>query len=186
MTETKNLTEKFLDPASIIGQLGIEEGCVVADFGCGPGYFTFPFAEAVGRKGTVYSFDILPHILESVESKAKFSKVGNIITKRVNLEKEHGTKLVENCVDWVILKDIIFQNKEKEVIIKEAFRILKPGGRALLIEWANNENSEATIGPDPQLRISENTLKEMFVAEKFSIESSVDAGNFHYAFVAKK
>ncbi len=183
MEDIINSVGKFLDPVKIITQLGLEKGCNVADFGCGPGYFTFPFAQAVGEDGKVYSFDILPQILETVTSKAKFSGIVNIIARRANLENAGGTKLEDGSIDWVILKDILFQNQKKEEILKEAYRILKPEGRVLVIEW---NSAELSIGPSSELRISESRLKEMLLAEKFSIEKSIEAGSFHYAFIAKK
>ncbi len=183
MKDIENSVGKFLDPIKIIAQLNVEKGCTVADFGCGPGYFTFPFAKAIGNDGLVYSFDILPQIIETVTSRAKFSGVVNVVARRVNLENIGGTKLRDNCLDWVILKDIIFQNQKKDVIIKEAYRVLKPGGKALFIEWNSNE---LNIGPSPKLRIPEKELKEMLAEVKFSIENSIEAGSFHFAFIAKK
>ena len=183
MKEIENAAGKFLDPARIIAQLEIAQGATVVDFGCGPGYFTFPFAEIVGKDGLVYSFDILPQIIEAVAGKAKLAGVVNIITRRVNLENPGGTKLQDGCSDWVVLKDIIFQNKKKQEIIKEAYRVLKPGGRALFIEW--NEFN-LTIGPSLELRINKKELEKMVLQEAFLIEKPIEAGNFHFAFVAKK
>lgn len=183
MEEIRNPVGKFLDPIKIIAQLEIEKGCKVVDFGCGPGYFSFPFAKAVGTDGMVYSFDILPQMIETIESRAKFSGINNIVVKRTNLEKVGGTKLKDEYVDWVVLKDIIFQNQKREEIVREAYRILKKGGKALFVEW--NEVDSA-IGPNLKLRVSEKKLEEMIVAEKFSIEKTIEAGSFHYAFIAKK
>lgn len=183
MEQTTNPVGKFLDPLAIIAQLEIAKGAVVADFGCGPGYFTFPFSEAIGKDGIVYSFDILPHILESVAGKAKFLGVNNIITKRANLENVSGTKLQDSSVDWVILKDILFQNQKKEQMIDESHRILKSGGNVLVIEW---NSSETAIGPSQEMRIEKERLEKMFTDANFSIQKNIDAGAFHYAFVAKK
>jgi ubiquinone/menaquinone biosynthesis C-methylase UbiE len=183
MTETMTSVGKFLDPLAIIAQLGISKGDVAADFGCGPGYFTFPLVEAVGKDGLVYSFDILPQALETVASKAKFAGINNILTKRANLEKIKGTKLADNSVDWVILKDILFQNQEKQVIIGEAARVLKAGGKIVVIEWSAKD---LTIGPALGVRIAIDKLREMFTSENFAIEKEIEAGAFHNAFTAVK
>src|SRR5665647_3220541 len=100
MEDNKNEIGKFLDPNAIIAQLDVQRGSIVADFGCGPGYFSLPFAKTVGENGRVYSLDILPQVLETISGKAKNSWVTNIITSRVNLEKENGSKLETNSVDW--------------------------------------------------------------------------------------
>ena len=156
---------------------------MVADFGCGPGYFSLPFAKAVGEDGKVYALDVLPQVLETVASKAKSSGINNIVTSRVNLEKENGSKLENECVDWVIIKDMLFQNKKKDIIIAEARRILRPGGKVIVTEWNQNNFS---IGPEQKIRIPVNELKKIFADQKFSVEKDIEAGDFHYAFVAVK
>lgn len=183
MEENKNEAGKFLDPSGIIAQLDIQSGNVVADFGCGPGYFSVPFAKTVGQDGKVYAFDVLPQALETIASKAKNSGVSNIVTSRVNLEKEKGSKLENECVDWVIMKDMLFQNKNKAIIIAEAHRILKPGGKVIVTEWGQNNFS---VGPEKEIRIPVGELKKIFIEQKFSVEKDVAAGDFHYAFVALK
>src|SRR4030065_1622824 len=95
--------KKFRDPEAIIGLLNLPQGCVVADFGCGTGYFSLPIARQIGGKGIVYALDILTDKLEAVESQAKTQGVTNILTKRVNLENKNGSKLEPESVDWVIV-----------------------------------------------------------------------------------
>lgn len=179
----QNPMGKFLDPVSIISQLGVEAGSVAVDFGCGPGYFSIPFAKAVGENGFVHSLDILPQSLETVIGRAKNSGITNIATKRVNLEKENGSKLQSEIADWVIMKDILFQNKEKGAIINEAHRILKKGGKVILVEW---NSAKSAVGPVPELRIDQISAEKMFSAAGFIVEKSVEAGHFHYAFIAIK
>ncbi|KKP98489.1 MAG: Methyltransferase type 11 [Candidatus Moranbacteria bacterium GW2011_GWE1_36_7] len=183
MEESKNITGKFLDPDAIISQLGVEFGSVVADFGCGPGYFSIPFAKKIGADGKLYALDILPQALETVVAKAKSLGFVNIITTRANLEKEHGSKLEDNSVDWIVLKDILFQNQKKDIILKEAFRILKVGGKIIVIEW---KKDDSPVGPEKEIRISQEDLERLFAQQKFVIEKNIEAGDYHYAFVAVK
>lgn len=174
---------RFTDPSRLISQLEISPGSVAADFGCGAGFFSIPLAQTVGKNGTVYSLDVLPAALEAVESKAKTLGIANIITKRANLENEDGSGLPENSVDWVIMKDILFQNGNKEAILKEAYRILKPKGKSLIVEWSDKNLS---IGPEKNLRVSSKMLTELVRQKKFSVEKILDAGEFHYAMVIAK
>lgn len=183
MEENKNELGKFLDPNEIIAQLDVQSGSVVADFGCGPGYFSLPFAKAVGDDGKIYALDVLPQALEAVASKAKNSGINNIIASRVNVEKANGSKLENESVDWVIMKDVLFQNKKREVMVTEAQRILKSGGKIIVIEWNQNNLS---IGPEKELRIPVSELKKLFTDQKFSLEKDIEAGDFHYAFVVVK
>lgn len=174
---------QFINPADIINQLGILRNSIVADFGCGSGYFSIPLAQFIGEEGKVYAMDVLTSALESVESKAKLSGLSNIITKRVNLEKEGGSKLDGENVDWVILKDMLFQNNKKDIILKEARRILKKDGKMLVIEW--NEKAGA-FGPGSDLKISREELKKLIISGGFKIEKEISAGDYHYGFIAAK
>jgi len=183
MKEEKKEFGKFIDPDSIIAQLGVEKDSVVADFGCGPGFFSVPFAKAVGEDGKVYALDVLPQALETVKSKMRNSAVSNIMMIRANVEKENGSRLESALVDWVILKDILFQNKKKDIIIAEAARVLKPGGKVIVVEWKAEDSS---VGPESKLRIPCDVLKKMFTDQNFYIEKDIVAGDFHYAFVATK
>jgi ubiquinone/menaquinone biosynthesis C-methylase UbiE len=183
METAPDATGKFLDPNSIIGQLDIAAGSIVADFGCGPGSFSLPLAKAVGKKGIVYSFDVLPQALESVEGRAKAEGISNIKTARVNLEKKNGSGLEDDSLDWVIMKDVLFQNKKKEIIAAEAYRVLKNGGKALVVEW---KKKHSLIGPETDVRISDADVKEIFDRKNFVLEKTVNPGDYHYAFVFRK
>lgn len=173
----------FVDPVAVVKQLKIPKGSVVADFGCGAGYFSIPLAEEIGKEGIVYSLDVLPQALESVESRAKVAGTTNIITRRVNLEKNEGSKLDKNSIDWVIIKDMLFQNSGKDAILKEAHRLLKPQGKAFIMEW-NDKNF--SVGPEKKLRVPLGELQKLVRKHKFSIEEEINAGDFHYALVVKK
>jgi len=175
--------KNFLDPKNILTQINVSPGSIVADFGCGSGFFSLAFAEAIGEEGKVYSLDILPSSLESVESKAKLSGLNNIIPQRVNLEKEGGSKLPDASNDWVIMKDMLFQNKMKDVIMKEACRVLKVGGKLLLAEWNDHD---VTIGPEKNIRISKEELIELAEVQGFKLEKELETGDFHYGAVFVK
>lgn len=173
----------FVDPETLIRQLTIAPGAVVADFGCGSGYFSLAFAKAVGKEGKVIALDILPSALEAVASRAKMAGLSCVSTKRANLEKENGSGLAVESVDWVIIKDILFQNKNKEVILKEVIRILRPGGHILLMEW-NDE--DASVGPELHLRISRDKTKALVQSVGLSVQQELMVGDFHYAFLLGK
>lgn len=174
---------KFINPQEIINEAEVPAGAIVADFGCGSGYFSIPVAQIVGEEGIIYSLDILPQALEEVQSKAKSLGLTNIILKRVNLENENGSGFGKEELDWVIMKDVLFQNKKKSNIIREAYRVLKPGGKALVMEWNSKDSS---VGPDKNVRIPEKELLELVGEEKFVLDKKINAGDFHYAFVIKK
>lgn len=173
----------FVDPVAVLNQITVVPGSKVADFGCGAGYFTFEFAKEVGSEGLVYALDVLPSALEAVVSRAKTQGVTNIVTKRVNLEQEGGSTLPPESLDWVVLKDILFQNQKKDVILKEVSRVLKSGGSALIMEW---DPKSSMVGPDKNLRVSREQMTQMIEATGLTVEGEINVGGFHYAFVVKR
>lgn len=173
----------FADPSVIVSQLQVELGGKVADFGCGSGFFSFEFAKRVGSEGVVYALDILPSALEAVASRAKSLNLPNISTKRVNLEKENGSGLAAQSIDWVIIKDILCQNKNKNIILGEVARVLKSGGHAVMMEW---NPKDTLVGPDAALRISPDQLRTLVESVSLTVEKELNVGGFHYAFLVRK
>lgn len=176
-------TLAFVDPALVINQLDVVPGSTVADFGCGSGFFSFEFSKKVGSEGVIHALDVLPAALEAVTSRAKTLSLTNVLVKRVNLEKENGSGLNSDSVDWVVLKDILFQNQKKDVILREVVRVLKPGGHALIMEW---DTKELMVGPEKELRIGQEALKELLKQAALVMEKEINVGGFHYGFVVKK
>ena len=174
---------KFIKPEIIIGEIGIAEGSVVADFGCGGGYFSLPVAKKIGENGLVHALDILPQSLEMIAGYAKTMGLTNIVTKRVNLEKEGGSTLKEGSCDWVIMKGMLFQNKDKGMIVREAQRVLRVGGKILVIEW---DNKDFSIGPDRSLRIPKEALLEIIQEAGMSVLKEIAVSDFHYGLVLVK
>lgn len=173
----------FCDPKQVLASLSVMPGDVVADFGAGSGYFSFAFAGAVGDEGKVYALDVLPSALEAIVSRAKTQGVKNVIPQRVNLERENGSGLGTGMVDWVLMKDVLIQNEKKEVIVREAARIVKAGGKILVIEWDPKEKS---VGPDSALRMQRETVRALLESAGLTIEDEPNVGGYHYAYLAKK
>lgn len=174
---------RFLDPAAVMTAAGIAQGDKVADFGCAAGYFSLPCAQIVGEHGTVTAIDVLPQVLESIESKARLRGLRCITTKRANLEVDKGSGLEDAAVDWVILKNVLFMSDDRAAMLAEASRVLRDGGKVLIVEW--NEKIH-TIGPSAEQRIDRDAMKELLTATGFKNLQSIAAGDYHYSIVAEK
>jgi ubiquinone/menaquinone biosynthesis C-methylase UbiE len=178
-----SLIASFIQPETLLKQLTISAGISVADFGCGSGYFSLAFARAVGKEGHVYALDILPSALEAVASHAKIENLPQLSVKRANLEKENGSGLPPESIDFVVLKDILFQNNNKEVVLHEVRRILRSGGQALLVEW---NTKDASVGPEIKLRFPKEALLQLIANTGFTVKRELEAGEFHDAFLLVK
>src|SRR5690242_12733660 len=58
--------EALLQPRALLPTLGLKTGDVVADIGCGPGFFTIPAAEIVGPAGKVYAADVQSDMIAAI------------------------------------------------------------------------------------------------------------------------
>lgn len=173
-----------MDPLTILKQAGLEEGMRVADLGSGSGYFVVPAAKIVKDKGKVFAVDCLESALESVRAKANIENVLDTIELiRGNLEAKEGSGISAGSVDIAILKNVLFQSKNQEDILKEAYRVLAPRGKLLLIEW---EPSKMPIGPDAGYRVEKEEAKEMAVSLGFQISSEFQADKYHYGIIFVK
>lgn len=173
----------FIDPEKIISKLKIIPGMKVADFGCGTGYFTFPAAKKVGNNGVVHALDVLSQKVETISSQAKLSGLTNISVSRVNLEKLGGSGLEKDSLDWVFLVNMLFQNKDKKVILEEAKRVLKKGGYILVVEW--NEKNES-LGPRSDMRFSKKSLEETAGELDLAQVEELEISDWHYGMIFSK
>ncbi len=170
----------FANPKRNIEQFMLSEGAVVADFGAGAGYLAVEAAEAVGKDGTVYVIDIQKDLLTKCTHLAKEHHLESISFIHADLEKENGSTLPEESVDAVIVSNLLFQVEDKASIMREAYRILKKGGRVLVVDW---RESFGGVGPQPENVFTENEAKGLVEKEGFKYISNIDAGAYHYGLI---
>lgn len=155
----------------------------IADFGSGSGSYSFQVAKALMSTGRVYSVDIQKDLLSKLKNSAVHEGLYNVEVIWGDVEKPNGTKLRDGSVDLVLICNLLFQLEKKNETINEAKRILKPGGRVLLVEWTD---SFGGIGPKPESVVKKNVVKEMFEKVGFSQDKEISAGSHHYGIIFKK
>jgi ubiquinone/menaquinone biosynthesis C-methylase UbiE len=164
--------------------LGLTFGARVADLGCGGnGFFTFQAADLVGEKGLVYAVDILKMVLKNIENRAKMWGVDNIKTVHSNLENFGATKINNDSLDFVLLVNILFQNKNPEKIIREATRMLRTAGKMLVIDWAEGR---FPFGPKEETRITRERVSDLTLGAGLKKIKDIEVGRFHYGIIFEK
>ena len=173
----------FMNPDIIVESFGLLSGMKVADFGSGSGYFTILIAKKIGENGVVTAVDIMENALETVRARASAGGLNNLQTIRADLEVLGGSGLADSSQDIVLLANILFQSSKRSEIVKEAKRVLLPGGALIFIDWKKGGGG---LGPPEANRVDAQEIKSIFENEGLSFVREIDAGAFHYGLIYKK
>jgi len=167
--------EGFLNPNEVLNQLKLLGEMIAADFGSGSGGWAIPLAKRL-KFGKVYAVDILEEPLSALKSKAEIQKVYNIETINSNVEK--GIKLPDLSCDLVLLTNLLFQVDDKKKVLTEAKRVLKKGGKILVVDWL----PEALQGPR-EGRVSPDEVKKIAKNLNLKLEKEFRTGIYHYGLI---
>lgn len=173
----------FATPESILQQFNVDPGMSVADLGSGAGFYSILLGRAVGPSGKVYAVDVQKSLLQKIQADSAAQGVFNIKPIWGDLDNLKGTTLPDNSVDRVVIVNTLFQVENKDGMILESLRILKPKGKLLLIDWSD---SFGGMGPQPAEVIKPDVARTMFESEGFQFDRDVIAGDHHYGFIFKK
>ncbi len=174
----------FSDPDKNIRQFSLAQGWRVADLGAGSGAYTFAAANAVGADGRVYAVDVSADLLSKVSNEARRLHLkGPVDVVRGDLERRGGSGLRDAHIDAVIAANLFFQIEHKRELVREIARILRVGGRVLLVDWSG---SFGGIGPHPDHVFPKEEARRLFEEQGFTAQGSIDAGAHHYGLVFKK
>ncbi|MDB5239211.1 MAG: type 11 methyltransferase [Candidatus Parcubacteria bacterium] len=167
----------FSDPAANLSKLGLADGMKVVDLGAGSGFYSFEAARRVGASGRIYAVEIQKDLLERLRSVGAKEGLRNIEAVWGNVEKIGGTKLREAIADRVIASNILSHTAKHDDFALEIKRILKPGGKLLLVDWSDASTMS------PKTVVSSVKAETLFEKNGFKLDQSFDAGSHHYGLV---
>lgn len=150
-------------PERLISKLHVGASDVVADFGCGPGFFTIPLAKVAAK---VIGIDVSPRMLEKAAFYASKSKV------TVEFVKSDGTEisLADESVGLILLNHVFHEVEDRQGVLREFFRIMRPSGRLAIVERTRGQGAlSGKVGP-PVLNEAE-VIKELERAEFTFVET---------------
>lgn len=113
----------FMPPEKMFTEIEIRPGEHVLDFGCGPGTFTLMAAEKTGPLGIVYTLDIHPLAIKTVEKKTLNKKLANVKT----ILSSCPTSLPDESLDAIIFFDVFHILDNQNEVLRELHRVLKQG-----------------------------------------------------------
>jgi len=104
----------------------LKPGETVLDLGSGGGFDCFLAARVVGDKGHVIGMDMTPEMVIKSRQNTEKTGLGNV---EFRLGEMENLPVADGIIDVIISNCVINLSPEKEKVFKEAFRVLKPGGR---------------------------------------------------------
>jgi ubiquinone/menaquinone biosynthesis C-methylase UbiE len=169
-------TRKFLDPEKALFAAGLSAGQTFVDFGSGSGFYTLAAGKIVGEQGVVHSIDILESALDHISAEARLKNIRNIKPLVCDLEKKDAcSSIPAGSADLVLFANITHQIKNRKGLFAEAYRLLKSGGKLLVIEW---NDQPGPIGPVASDRIS--VIEIMDAAKQATFKHAGDIRVDHY------
>lgn len=165
----------------LLPALKLKGGDVVADIGCGSGYYTRQLAYAVGPEGVVYAVDIQPEMLELLTNKLAALNIRNV---KPVLGATNDPMLCRQSVDLILLVDVYHEFNQPFEMVQAMTRALKPGGRVVFVEF-RAEDLEVAVKPLHKMTEAQ-VRKEMTVQSLEWVETIATLPQQHVIVFRKK
>ena len=168
--------EKWQKPEEIMKYLELTISHVVADLGCGTGYFSVPISSKVKK---VYAIDVQQEMLDYLEKKIQKNHIKNIKTL---LSTDNVIPLENESVDVLLSVNTLHEFQNRDRIIKEIYRVIKQTGRIVIVDFRKEGTK---FGPPVNIRISKKQAISMFKKQNMTIEKNRNLPN-QYLLVFRK
>jgi SAM-dependent methyltransferase len=145
--------KKIHDPEVIWNTLELKDAEVLVDIGAGTGFFAMPFADKI-PDGVVYACDTSEVMLDWMKDNLPKKYDGRIILRKT---EESVIELDDQIADLVYMMLLHHELNNPQSLLQEAKRLLKPGGKILIMDWAKKETP---MGPPMEIRVDADTIEE--------------------------
>ena len=168
----------LLDEHFFFKELDVKPGITMLDLACGLGNYAVAAASYVGPDGIIYALDIWEEGIETLEVRTAITNINNIrpVVTDVCKKIPVGDQSVDLCLMATIIHILVDENKA-ENMLNEVCRVLKPGGRAAVVEF---KKIEGPPGPPLSLRHSPRDLEKILSPYHLQVQKTVEVGPFNY------
>ncbi len=168
---------KWQNPSLVLNKLGPLEGKVVADLGCGTGYFTFPIAKKAKK---VIAIDIQQQFLDYIEDRKLEGSLNNADKIETRLTIEDNPDLKTEEADIVLMVNVYYYLKNRPEYMKKVRNGLKKGGILVLVDF---KPGDLPVGPAEHKIPIKQVLSDLKKAG-FKI-LGVDLNSLQYQYIIK-
>lgn len=170
--------KQWLPPEIIWKSLDIKSPEVLVDFGAGTGYLTRDLA-ASAPAAVIHALDIQQAMIDYLNAQMP----GNVHPVLINSIQ---IPLKDNSVDALWSITVYHELSDTEKFLKESFRVLKPGGVLLIIDWEKENPEMKKAGPPISERVPASQLIREIIDSGFREITSVQEFNSHICLRALK
>lgn len=181
--DTKNLDKlnntkrlKWINPDLIWETLNLSNPITLIDIGAGTGIFAKEIAKKI-PDGKIYACDSSSVMVDWMQENLPEKNIIPFLTKENSIDLDNG------IADLVYMITVHHELLEPEKLLKEGYRLLKPGGKITIIDWKKEEMID---GPSIEKRISEEMIIKQLKNAGFNNISQYNLLPLHSFIIAQK
>ena len=175
-------------PEDVMDELGIKPGSVVADVGCGSGYFTFRFAARVGAAGKVYAEDTDSEVLHKIRSRIAQEHLAQIETVQGTVD---DPQLPADKLEVILVMNAYHEMRNYDHMLQGMYHALKPRGTLAIIDHEAEPGQKRSDYQDGH-RIPEQLVRDdvarngfQFLRKEAGFESTVSGKKYYFLIFEK-
>jgi ubiquinone/menaquinone biosynthesis C-methylase UbiE len=174
-------------PGKVLADLGIEPGMEVVDLCCGDGLFTAPLAHKARH---VVAIDIDAGMLDAARSRVAVAGVSNCC-EFVEGDAYAVADLVRRPVDFVLIANTFHGVPDKPRLARAVAKILKPGGRFVIVNWHRRPREETIVlgqprGPKTEMRMTPADVVTTLKPAGLKLADVIELPPYHYGAIFEK
>ncbi len=170
---------EYLNPDLIWEKAARPDSAVLVDIGAGTGFFALLFSRKM-KNGKVYACDISGEMVSWMNGNLPEESKGIVIPTKM---EETSVPLSAGIADLVYMINLHHELEDPVMILKESFRLLKKGGKVVVIDWKKEETPE---GPPLGHRVDERTIESHVRDAGFSEIAKYKELPYHYFLIGEK